>query len=55
MRGPRRSRSIIAKPPAKPGPDLNSPGSRDYAERHRVTETPIFGGMVRIDIGEPIP
>lgn len=54
MRG-RRARSIIAKQPAKAGPNPYSLGSQDFAERHRVTETPLPGGLVRVDLGEPIP
>jgi hypothetical protein len=34
--------------------DPYKPGSPAYAERHRETALDIGGGMVRIDIGEPI-
>lgn len=39
---------------AKKMPNPYSSDSPDYAERNRETETTLPGGLVRIDIGEPI-
>jgi hypothetical protein len=36
------------------GPDPYDPTSPDYAQRHRSHATEMIGGMVRVDMGEPI-
>ena len=36
------------------GPDPYSPDSPGYADRNRETVTKLPGGMVRIDLGDPI-
>lgn len=40
--------------PRPTGPDPYQPGSDGYAERHQETVTQLPGGLVRIDLGEPI-
>lgn len=35
-------------------PDLYAPGTPDYRQRGRETVTELAGGMLRIDIGEPV-
>lgn len=42
------------KPQRPAGPDPHTPGSPGYAERHRETVTTLPGGIVRVDMGEPI-
>jgi len=51
-----RPRGWPAKPPRPVDTEPNpyESGSRHFAERHRATETDLPGGLVRIDMGEPI-
>lgn len=51
-----RSRGWISRPsrPVDTGPNPYDPDSSRFAERHRETETALPGGLVRIDVGEPI-
>jgi hypothetical protein len=51
-----RTRGWVSRPrrPGDVGPNPYSPESAHYAERHRETETALPGGMVRVDIGEPL-
>lgn len=49
-----RGRSALLRPARAAGPDPYSPTSPDYAERHRQTQWSDVGGIVRIDIGEPV-
>jgi hypothetical protein len=52
-----RSRGWVSRPqrPIDTGPNPYDPASRHYAERHRQSETAMAGGMVRVDVGEPVP
>lgn len=38
-----------------PAVDPYGPKTPDYAQRHRQTETELAPGMLRIDLGQPIP
>jgi len=49
----RRWASRSTRPVAN-GPDPYDPGSSRFAERHRKTETELPGGLVRVDVGEPV-
>lgn len=53
-----RTRGWVSRPTFRPldtGPDPYDVGSAHYAERHRETSTALPGGLVRIDIGAPVP
>jgi hypothetical protein len=39
---------------AAPGPNPYSPDSPGFTERNRQTETDLGGGLIRVDMGEPI-
>lgn len=49
-------RGWISRPsrPVDTGPNPYDPSSTRFAERHRQTETELPGGLVRVDVGEPI-
>lgn len=51
-----RLRGWVSRPsrPVDTGPNPYDPGSSRFAERHRETATALPGGMVRIDVGEPV-
>ncbi len=51
-----RPRAWAGQPsrPVDAGPNPYDPGSRRFAERHRETETALPGGLVRVDLGEPV-
>lgn len=51
-----RLRGWVSRPsrPVDTGPSPYDPESSRFAERHRETETALPGGLVRIDVGEPI-
>lgn len=51
----RRPRLIKAKLPERPYVDPYRPNAPDFAERHRQHSTEIAPGLIRTDIGEPIP
>jgi hypothetical protein len=46
--------NALPRPEPPPAYDPYEPNSPGYAERHRKTRTVIDGGMVRVDMGEPI-
>lgn len=50
----RRVRNVIRSAPKAPPPDPYALGSAGYAERHQETVTELAGGIVRVDMGEPI-
>lgn len=52
-----RSRGWVSrhKRPIDTGPNPYDPGSVRFAERHAETETPLQGGLVRVDVGAPVP
>jgi hypothetical protein len=52
----RREGRYLSRGPrlAPSGPDPHSPNSPGYAERNRQHVTELPGGMIRIDIGEPV-
>jgi len=41
--------------PIDTGPDPYEPGTKFYAERHRETLVYLPNGLLRVDLGEPIP
>lgn len=51
-----RPRAWAGRPPrpVDTGPNPYDPGSRRFAERHRETETALPGGLIRVDLGEPV-
>lgn len=51
-----RLRGWVSRPtrPGDTGPNPYDSGSNRFAERHRETETALPGGLVRVDMGEPI-
>lgn len=55
MRARPRGRNAILRPSGPAPQDPYSPGSRDYEERHRVTERVHPSGLVQVDMGEPSP
>jgi hypothetical protein len=46
--------NALSRPKPPPAYDPHEPNSPGYVERHRETRTVIDGGMVRVDMGEPI-
>ncbi len=50
----RRARNGLLRLLKADPPDPYSPSSPAYAERHRETFTALPGGMVRVDLGEPV-
>lgn len=50
----RRRVYVPSRRPVQRMPNPYSSDSPDYVERNRETETVMPGGLVRIDIGEPI-
>lgn len=52
-----RSRGWVSrdKRPVDVGPDPYDPGSSQFRERNRETSTTLTGGLVRIDVGAPVP
>lgn len=53
LRGTRRVRNIMLRPPAAVPPDPYGPGSPNYAERNRVGVIELPNGLLRFDLGEP--
>lgn len=37
------------------GPDLYAPGTPDYRRRNRETSALVGSGLLRIDLGDPLP
>lgn len=56
MRFSRRLGRYVSRrrPPTVSYADPYAPGSADYAERNKRRMTELSGGMVRIDVGEPV-
>ena len=49
FRGDRRERKAVD------GPDLYAPGTPDYRRRNRETSALVGSGLLRIDLGDPLP
>jgi hypothetical protein len=51
-----RERGWVSRPrrPCDTGPNPYDPSSNRFKERNRQTETELPGGLVRVDVGEPV-